>query len=68
MDPLIRGAILLGMELAQLGLNKLEVSAYTEELESQGKTNEEIDAILRNMSADKSREIRELIAQKRASG
>ena len=68
MDPLIRGAILLGMELAQFGLNKLEVSAYTEELESQGKTNEEIDAILRNMSADKSREIRELIAQKRASG
>jgi len=68
MDPLIRGAILLGMELAQLGLNKFEVSAYTEELESQGKTNEEIDAILRNMSADKSREIRELIAQKRASG
>jgi len=68
MDPLIRGAILLGMELAQLGLNKLEVSAYTEELEAQGKTNEEIDAILRNMSADKSREIRELIAQKRASG
>ena len=68
MDPILQRAILMGMDLAVAGLNKMEVKAMTDELSAQGKSDEEISAILDDLNSAESKAIREKIAAKRAAG
>lgn len=67
MDPILVRAILMGMDLAVAGLNKVEVKAMTEELSAQGKTDAEISAILDNLSSAEGKDIRAKIAAQRAA-
>lgn len=67
MDPILQRAILMGMDLAVAGLNKVEVKSMTDELSAQGKTDAEISAILDDLSSTESKDIRAKIAALRAA-
>ncbi len=66
MDPALMQLILLGMDLATTGLNKIEVQSLVDDLKAQGKTDEEISAILDDLSATESKDIRAKIAAAKA--
>lgn len=68
MDPLLRKAILVGFDLALAGLNKQEVDSFTDQLAAEGKTKDQISAILDDLSGQESTAIRALIASKRSAG
>ena len=68
MDSAMERLILLGMDLAVVGLNKMEVKALTTDLAAQGKTDEEISAILDDLSTAESKDIRAKIEAARAEG
>jgi hypothetical protein len=66
MHPIMERLILLGMDLAVVGLNKMDVKALTTDLAAKGKTDEEISAILDDLSMAESKDIRAKIAAARA--